>query len=337
MRAAPLRRALPGLDQVHPDDRQQDTDTGDGDGGHHGLHLKGGVQDIGGRPERAGRQDGAAIGLEEVRSHAGDIADVVPDVVRDHGRIAWVVLRDAGLDLAHQIGTYVRGLGEDAAADAREHGLHRSTHAEGQDGGGDQHHADTFPAAPLRDQQVGQDEPDHDVAEPEPDHHQPHDGTASEGDLQGLGKGGAGGGGGARGRLGRGLHAEIAGQGGEEPAGDEGGRQPRALHAQAKGQQGKHGGEHDEHDDHDPILLAQVGQGAATHIGADALHGLGALVLAPHLGEKAPSEKHGQKGGHGCNPKQGFIHDLTTTYVSSMTRLNCGSGSLSPCGETPSG
>ena len=60
------------------------------------------------------------VGLEQVRRHAGAVADVVADVVGDHGRVARVVLGDAGLDLADQVGADVGALGEDAAAEARE-------------------------------------------------------------------------------------------------------------------------------------------------------------------------------------------------------------------------
>ena len=60
------------------------------------------------------------VGLEEVGAHAGDVADVVSHVVRDHGRVVRVVLVDAGLDLADEVGTDVGGLRVDAARDARE-------------------------------------------------------------------------------------------------------------------------------------------------------------------------------------------------------------------------
>ena len=61
------------------------------------------------------------IRLEEVGGHAGAVADVVADVVGDGGRVARVVLGDARLDLADEVGADVGGLGEDAAADPHEH------------------------------------------------------------------------------------------------------------------------------------------------------------------------------------------------------------------------
>ena len=60
------------------------------------------------------------VGLEQVGGHAGAVADVVADVVGDHRRIARIVLRNAGLDLADEVGADVRALGEYAAAQARE-------------------------------------------------------------------------------------------------------------------------------------------------------------------------------------------------------------------------
>ena len=70
------------------------------------------------------------VGLEEVGGHAGAVADVVADVVGDRGGVARVVLGDALLDLADQVGADVGGLGEDAAADPHEHGEQRGAEAE---------------------------------------------------------------------------------------------------------------------------------------------------------------------------------------------------------------
>jgi len=75
-----------------------------------------------------------AVGLEQVGRHAGAVADVVADVVRDHRRVARVVLGDAGLDLAHQVGTDVGALGEYAAAKTRKDGDERAAEAEADQG-----------------------------------------------------------------------------------------------------------------------------------------------------------------------------------------------------------
>ena len=73
---------------------------------------------------------GHRVGLEEVGGHAGAVADVVAHVVGDHGRVARVVLGDAGLDLADDVGADVGALGEDAAAQTGEDGDQRAAEAE---------------------------------------------------------------------------------------------------------------------------------------------------------------------------------------------------------------
>ena len=70
------------------------------------------------------------VALEQVGRHAGAVADVVADVVGDRGRVARVVLGDARLDLADEVGADVGGLGEDAAADAQEQGQQRAAEPE---------------------------------------------------------------------------------------------------------------------------------------------------------------------------------------------------------------
>ena len=47
------------------------------------------------------------------------VTDVVAHVVGDHGRVARVVLGNAGFHLAHQVGPDVGGLGVDPATDPR--------------------------------------------------------------------------------------------------------------------------------------------------------------------------------------------------------------------------
>ena len=75
------------------------------------------------------------VALEQVGGHAGAVADVVAHVVGDGRRVAGVVLGDAGLDLAHQVGADVGRLGEDAAADAQEQGEQRAAEAEADEDG----------------------------------------------------------------------------------------------------------------------------------------------------------------------------------------------------------
>ena len=70
------------------------------------------------------------VGLEQVGRHAGAVADVVADVVGDRRRVARVVLGDARLDLADEVGADVGGLREDAAAESREDRDQRAAEAE---------------------------------------------------------------------------------------------------------------------------------------------------------------------------------------------------------------
>ena len=60
----------------------------------------------------------------------GAVADVVAHVVGDHGRVARIVLGDVRLDLADEVGADVGALGEDAAAEAREHRDQRAAERE---------------------------------------------------------------------------------------------------------------------------------------------------------------------------------------------------------------
>ena len=76
-----------------------------------------------GRADRVGRHHRTDIGLEDIGSHPGHVPHVVAHVVRDRRRVAGIVLGDAGFDLPDQVGADVGGLGEDAAAHAREEGI----------------------------------------------------------------------------------------------------------------------------------------------------------------------------------------------------------------------
>jgi hypothetical protein len=78
--------------------------------------------------ERGDQRDG--VRLEQVGRHAGAVTHVVTDVVGDRRGVARVVLGDALLDLADQVGADVGRLGEDAAADAHEHREQRAAEGE---------------------------------------------------------------------------------------------------------------------------------------------------------------------------------------------------------------
>ena len=119
-----------GLDGEHAGDRGDDADRPGGEREHEAerrVHAD--------RVERRDAEDDRGderdlVALEQVGGHAGAVADVVADVVGDRGRVARVVLGDAGLDLADEVGADVGGLGEDAAADAQEQGEQRAAEPE---------------------------------------------------------------------------------------------------------------------------------------------------------------------------------------------------------------
>ena len=108
------------------------------------------------------------IRFEQVGAHAGDVADVVTDVVRDGGRVARVILGDARFDLADEVGSDVSRLGVDTAADAGEERDRRCAEGEARHDGS-----------------VLEDEPKRCYAEQaDADHGQAHDGAGAEGHAQ---------------------------------------------------------------------------------------------------------------------------------------------------------
>ena len=107
------------LDEIGPGDRGEDREAADGQRIEHCAPeaLLAREED---RGEHHRRDDRHGVGLEEVGRHAGAVADIVAHVVGDRRRVARVVLGNAGLDLADEVGADVRALGEDAAAKTRE-------------------------------------------------------------------------------------------------------------------------------------------------------------------------------------------------------------------------
>src|SRR5207237_1061677 len=64
---------------------------------------------------------------------AGAVADIVADEVRDDGCVARIVLRDAGFDLADEVGAHVRSLRINSAAELREERDEARAEAEADD------------------------------------------------------------------------------------------------------------------------------------------------------------------------------------------------------------
>jgi hypothetical protein len=100
------RSALAGFplrEDAHDEDADQrgnEADRGVRDGEEHRVEARDIRDPERGRRERDRRDDRADVRLEDVGAEAGDVADVVTDVVGDRGRVARVILGDAGLDLA---------------------------------------------------------------------------------------------------------------------------------------------------------------------------------------------------------------------------------------------
>ena len=204
---------------------------------------------------------GDRVGLEQVRGHAGAVADVVADVVGDHGRVARVVLGDARLDLAHDVGADVGALREDAAAQAGEHRDQRAAEAEA-------------------DQRVHgvllvdvEEERQHavvagDAEQREPDHEHPGDGAAAERDVERRADAAAGGFGDAGVGPHRDVHADEAGGRGGEATDQEADRDLDVL-------QRDQGDEEHGADDRDRrVLAAQVGGSTLLDRGREAAHDL---------------------------------------------------------------
>ena len=257
------------------------------DGGEHadGRHDQREEQAL--QTERGGAQDEGGdqhhgVGLEQVGGHAGAVADVVADVVRDRGGVARVVLRDALLDLADEVRADVGGLGEDAAADPHEHRQQRRAEAEAlQDAG----------------RLTGVDEhDDRGTEEAEADGEHADDATGAERDAGGLLPAAllAGGGGDADVRPGGQPHAEVTDRRGEHRADHEedGPADPLADIVGGQGEQ-----QYEDHDDEDcerAELAVEIGSGAFLDRSADLLHLVGALAGGQHLAEQ--DEADGQGG-----------------------------------------
>lgn len=62
------------------------------------------------------------VGFEEIGPHSSNVSNVVTNIVRDHSRVARVVLWDIHFNLSDQIGSNVRSLGVDASSNTSEDG-----------------------------------------------------------------------------------------------------------------------------------------------------------------------------------------------------------------------
>ena len=115
-------------------------ESGSGNGGKNAHAAQNeGINDTfrseGRKADGHGGDDGVHVGLEQVGTHAGNVAHVVAHVVGDDCGVSGVVLGDAGFNLPHQVGSDVGSLRVDAAAHAGEEGDGAGPHAEAGDEG----------------------------------------------------------------------------------------------------------------------------------------------------------------------------------------------------------
>ena len=212
------------------------------------------------------------VGLEQVGGHAGAVADVVADVVGDHRGVARVVLGDARLDLADEVGADVGRLREDAAAKTCEDRDERAAEREPDE---------VVDRGDRRVVEAGGEEPvvAGDAAEPEADDEKPRDGSRAEGDLERRGHSVASGLGRSHVRAYRDVHPDEAGRGREDRADQEPEcRAPAELvvHPEQHERHDRHGG--DRH-----VLPLEVGRGALLNGTRDLAHALvaGRLLEKP--------------------------------------------------------
>ena len=241
-------------------DRGEDADRADRERiDHHRRQRRlAGEED---RGEHHGGDRGHRIGFEQVGRHAGAVADIVADVIGNGGRVAGIVFRNAGLDLADEIAADIRTLGEDTAAETGEDRDQRSAEAEGDQ------RVDHDAAVRSQRQRAGQDHViDSDAEQREARHQHAGDGAGLEGDLKTAGQ-----------RLHRGLrgadvgahrdiHADEAGGAGQDRADGEADRDQPAE------QQPDHDEDHDPHHADGGVLAFQISLRALTDGGGDLLH-----------------------------------------------------------------
>jgi hypothetical protein len=203
------------------------------------------------------------------------------DVVGDRRGVARVVLGDALLDLADEVGADVGGLGEDAAADTHEHGEQRRTEAE---------------ALEHRRRLLLVDEDDgRRTKEAEADGEHACDAAGAERDAHGrvlarvVGRSCD-----ADVAADREPHAHVAGDAGEHGTDDEEDRSTDPLRRRVGGQQEEE--EEDQGREHGQgaELAAEVRRSALLHRARDLLHLVGALARGEDLTDENQRDAEGE-------------------------------------------
>ena len=272
----------PTLHELRADDRGDDRDAAqherDGDPGAAPARLL--------REQHAGHER-HRVGLEEVGRHAGVVADVVAHVVGDHGRVARIVLGDARLDLADEVGADVGALREDAAAEAREDRDQRAAEGEAHErvhGRGLRDVAQAQGAVVAGDAQQA-----------EADDEDARHGAALEGDVEGLREAGAARLGDARVGAHRRVHADVAGERREHGADDEAECDLPAeiVRPDARDQQQRR--DDHRHDADRAVLAVEVGRRTLLDRRLDLAHALVAGRLLQHPARQVRAVGNGQQ------------------------------------------
>ena len=251
---------------------------------HQRAGLRAGEED---RPQQHGRDEGDGVGFEQVGRHAGAVADIVADIVRDHGGVAGIVLGNAGLDLADQVGAHVRPLGEDAAAETGED--RDQGRAERQ---ADQRLQDRALIGAERQQDAVV---EGDAEQAQGDNEHAGDRPGLERDVEPTGEAAGRGGLGCAGvRAHRDVHADEAGCGGQAGAD---GVADADLEPEEEGEE--HEDDHANHGD-GCVLAAEVGGGTLLDGRRDLLHPLVAGGHCEDAGARAnrPDDARGAAGEH---------------------------------------
>ena len=262
------------LDEERADDRGDDAGAADRERIEHqrGEIVLAGEED---RGEHHGRHDGHRIGLEQVGGHARAVADIVADVVGDGRRVARIVLGNAGLDLADEVGADVGALGEDAAAETGEDRDQRGAEAERDE------RVDHFAVRRAVAERSGQNrEIAGDAEQREARDEQASHRPGAEGDVETARQRIRRGLGGAHIGANRNVHADEARGAGKNRADEKAERhEPTEQNPQQN-----------EHDDSDAcdgrVLAAQIGLRAFGDRGGDFLHSLGARRRRQELADR---------------------------------------------------
>ena len=282
-----------GLDQEGTQDGADDAHNSQSHGQQHALPAVAGACAQG-----EGSQDGADIGLVQVSTHTGDVADVVAHVVSDGSGVTGVIFRDACLDLTNQVGTHVSSLGVDTAAD---------TCKQCHEGCADAVHNDDV----AQDNRIGdagceaQDgEPHGDVQHAQANDGEAHNGAGGECNaqaaVQALGSSLCG----TCVGVGGDLHADETGQHGEDTTGQEGEGGELRQHLTAGGECHSQ----QDHEDHcedlgdGGVLVLQICVGTLADGASNLLHGGIALRVGHYLVALDQGEDQSQGGADKADP-----------------------------------